>query len=197
MHGRGALARDELRARIRIVGALLGGSLSALGASAGYWLGASWSQLEPLIFLALAVVAGALVGCLLGPEAVRTKHPVIFATVAAAYGAVAGTVALYVIGSAFAAVTGSAPAGASVAMHPLLGLSVFILYGFIIAFPLTLPVAFGATVLLRIGAQRPRALLAATAALLIAALVAVPFVETRPFASSLDATTTLAISNDD
>lgn len=139
-------------APLRLAGALLGGSLTALALGIGAWLGASWPTLPPLDLSSLAIGVGVMLGLLSGPAAAVAVRPVRFALVVAVRAVVVGvTLSIGIV-----AVLGRASGQPGFDAMSLLGL---LLIGIPVAMVLGLPVAAfvsaTATAVLRLATRRP------------------------------------------
>jgi hypothetical protein len=135
--------------RLRIRGALMAASLSAMAAAVSYWLRLYWWDLGFGVPVAPAgVVAGTILGFLYGPRASTTRRPVTLAFKAALAAPFVGMALLWLLGVAASSGQGSTGLAPSwdIALFVVLALPAALA----LALPVTLPLA-----LLTVAAMRP------------------------------------------
>lgn len=150
---------------VRLLGALIAVSLAATAAALSYWLRLYWWDLgfaAPVALIGIGV--GLVLGFISGPGAVTTRRPAIYALVVACKAALLGFAVLWALSFA-AAASGSPSAGG-----PIVDGLAFAVFGvpsaLAFALPVTVPIAFLATGVLRLWSRRPTSGRAAIAAVL-------------------------------
>jgi hypothetical protein len=141
--------------RIRVAGALVGGSLAALAAAISYWLSLYWWDIGFAI-AQLAVVVGTALGFVAGPTAATARRPTGFALWLAVKAAVIGLAVLAAAALAISLATETALIDREAIAAFLVGLPIAIVAALVLALPVTIPIAIVAVAVAQLARKRPR-----------------------------------------
>ena len=164
---------------LRVAGALLGGSLTAIVIGTAAWLGIAWPTVPPIDLSTVAIGVGTVLGFLIGPTAAVTSRPVRFALVIAVRAVVVGLI-LVIGGMAILARLSGQPGFDA---WSLLGLLLFAVpVAMVLGLPVTSLVSMTATTTLRLATRRPVVGSLVIATISFGALIGVPALGSSRFA---------------
>lgn len=168
--GASAVAGRQIAARV--AGAVVGGSLSTVAAALSFWLNLYWWSSSPGPLALLGIAVGVVLGFIAGPEAIRTERPVAQALGLAFKAALLGFTVYCVASLVASSWSGTGPAGTL-----LVDISIFLAFvlptALIFALPATIPIAFSAVCILRLGRLRRLGVATTVVAAILSSVLAV------------------------
>lgn len=164
---------------LRVAGALLGGSLTAIVMGTAAWLGIALPTVPPIDLSTVAIGVGTVLGFLIGPTAAVTSRPVRFALVIAVRAVVVGLI-LVIGGMAILARLSGQPGFDALS---LLGLLLFAVpVAMVLGLPVASLVSMTATAILRLATRRSVVGSLVIATISFGALIGVPALGSSRFA---------------